>query len=137
MVPENLMQIFNIFFLICLLNYTLWHLLESPHRGRCNGIHHVKIFLSQNTVLNVVYRTTLSVRADRTDKTVKILIRLLLKDQSDQGLHFFWRSLISVFTVCHSICFIYTSNCKENSNCSILRYFQYLFQVFQFLEVST
>ena len=44
-------------------------------------------FLSQNilhNVLNVVYRKTLSIRTDRTDKTVKILIRLLLKDQ---GLH--------------------------------------------------
>ena len=29
----------------------------------------------------------LSIRTDRTDKTVKTLIRLLLDEQSDQGLH--------------------------------------------------
>ena len=50
--------------------------------------NHVKIFLSQNIlhVSNVVYRTTLSIRTDNTDKTMKTLIRLL-KEQSDQGLH--------------------------------------------------
>ena len=77
--------------------------------------NHVKIFLSQNilhNVFNVVYCKTLSVRTDRTDKTV---IRV------------FRSSLIRVFTVCHSICFIYTSYCKENPNCSILGYFQYIF----------
>ena len=50
----------------------------------------VKIFLSQNilhSVLNVVYRNILSIRTDRTDKTMKTLIRLLLEEQSDQGLH--------------------------------------------------
>ena len=47
--------------------------------------NHVKIFLSQNIlhVLNVVYRKTLSVRTERTDKTVKTLIKLLLKEQFD------------------------------------------------------
>ena len=54
--------------------------------------NHVKIFLPQNilhNVLNVVYRTTLSIRAERTDKTVKTLIRLLLEEQSDQGIYCF------------------------------------------------
>ena len=37
--------------------------------------------------LSAVYRKNLSIRTDRTDKTVKTLIRLLLKEQSDQGLH--------------------------------------------------
>ena len=52
--------------------------------------NHVKIFLSQNilhNVLNAVYRTTLSIRTARTDKTVKTQIRLLLEEQSDLGLH--------------------------------------------------
>ena len=47
----------------------------------------VKIFLSQNIMHNfesAVYRTNLSIRTDRTDKSVKTLIRLL--EQSDQGL---------------------------------------------------
>ena len=89
----------------------------------------VKIFLSQNIMYNflsAVYRKNLSIRTDRTDKTLKTMIRLLLEEQSDQ-----------VFTGCHSIGFIYTSYCNENPNCSILGYFQYLFQVFHFLEVST
>ena len=51
----------------------------------------VKIFLSQNilhNVLNAVYRKTLSIMTNRTDKTVKTLIRLfLLKEQTDQGRH--------------------------------------------------
>ena len=92
--------------------------------------NHVKIFLSQNIMHNfksAVYRKNLSIRTDRTDKTVKTLIRLLSVRSS----------LSRVFTVCHSICFVYTSYCNENPNCSILGYFQYLFQVFQFLEVST
>ena len=37
--------------------------------------------------LSVVYRKDLSIKTDRTDKTVKTLIRLLL-EQSDQGLHY-------------------------------------------------
>ena len=43
--------------------------------------NHVKIFLSQNNlhnVSNVVYRKNLSIRTNRSDKTVKTLIRLLL-----------------------------------------------------------
>ena len=87
--------------------------------------NHVKIFLSQNilhNVSNVVYCKNLSIRTNRSDKTVKTLIRLLL---------------IRFFTVSHSICFIYTSYCKENLNYSVLGYFQYLFQLFQFLDVST
>ena len=41
-----------------------------------------------NTIqLTVVYHKTLSIRTDRTDETVKTLIRLLLEEQSDQGLH--------------------------------------------------
>ena len=38
-----------------------------------------------HNVLNVVYRKTLRIRTDRTDKTVKTLIGLLLEEQSDQG----------------------------------------------------
>ena len=52
--------------------------------------NHVKMFLSQDILHNVsneVYFKTLSIRTDRTDKTVKTLIRLLLEEQSDQGLH--------------------------------------------------
>ena len=64
----------------------------------------------------------INIRRNRIDKTVKTLIRLL--------------SLIRVCTVCHTIRFIYTSYCNENRNCSIVGYLQYLFQVFQFLEVS-
>ena len=48
--------------------------------------NHVKIFLSQNilhNVLIVVYRNTLSIKTGRTDKTMKTLIRLLLEEQSD------------------------------------------------------
>ena len=85
--------------------------------------NYVKIFLSQNNlhnVSNVVYCKNLSFRTDRSDKPVRILIRLL-RDCSLRS------SLIRVFTVCHTICFIYTSYCKENRNCSILGYFQYLF----------
>ena len=62
--------------------------------------NHVKIFLSQNIlqdILNVVYPTTLSIRTDRTDKQ--------WRHWSDCSLR---SSLIRVFTVCHSICFIYT-----------------------------
>ena len=47
-------------------------------------------YFSQNilhNVLNAVYRTTLSIRTERTDKTVKTLIRLLLEEQSDQGFY--------------------------------------------------
>ena len=40
-----------------------------------------------HTFLSVVYRKNLSIMADRTDKTVKTLIRLLFEEQSDQGLH--------------------------------------------------
>ena len=49
--------------------------------------NHVKIFLSQNilhNVSNVVYCKNLSIRTNRSDKTVKTLIRLLLEEQSDQ-----------------------------------------------------
>ena len=52
--------------------------------------NHVKIFLSQNILhnsSNVLYCKNLSIRTDRSDKPVKILIRLLLEEQSDQGLH--------------------------------------------------
>ena len=44
-----------------------------------------------------------------TDKTVTTLLRLFLEEQSDQGLH-----CLSFY------CFIYTSYCNENPNCSIL-----------------
>ena len=37
---------------------------------------------------NVVYCNNLSIRTNRSDKTVKTLIRLLLEEQSDQGLLF-------------------------------------------------
>ena len=54
--------------------------------------NHVKIFLSQDIMQNfksVVYRKNLSIGTDRTDKTVKTLIRLPFEEQeqSDQGLH--------------------------------------------------
>ena len=52
--------------------------------------NHVKIFLSQNILhnsSNVLYCENLSIRTDRSDKPVKTLIRLLLEEQSDQGLH--------------------------------------------------
>ena len=50
--------------------------------------NHVKIFLSKNILyLAVAYHKTLSIRTDRTDKAEKTLIRLLLEEQSDQGLH--------------------------------------------------
>ena len=52
--------------------------------------NHVKIFFSENIMHNfqsAEYRKNLSIRTDRTDKTVKTLIRLLLVEQSDQGLH--------------------------------------------------
>ena len=54
--------------------------------------NHVKIFLCQNilhNVSNVVYCKNLSIRTNRSDKTVKALIRLLLEEQSDQDLHCF------------------------------------------------
>ena len=54
--------------------------------------NHVKIFLSQNNlhnVSNVVYRKNLSIRTNRSDKTVRTLIRLLLEEQSGQVLHCF------------------------------------------------
>ena len=41
-----------------------------------------------HNVLNVVYHATLSIRTTNTDKTVKTLIRLLLEEQSDQGLYY-------------------------------------------------
>ena len=52
--------------------------------------NHVKIFLSQyirQNFLRAVYHKNLCIRTDRTDKTVKTLIRLLLEEQSDQGIH--------------------------------------------------
>ena len=54
------------------------------------SINHVKIVLSQNIMhnfLSVVDRKNLSIRTDRTDEIVKTLIRLLLEEQSEQGLH--------------------------------------------------
>ena len=54
------------------------------------------------------YRITLSNRTDRTDKQ--------WTPWSDCSLRL--SSLIRVFTICHSICFIYTLYCKENPNCS-------------------
>ena len=52
--------------------------------------NNVKIFLSRNIMHNfkVFYtRINLSIRTDRTDKIIKILIRLLPDEQSDQDLH--------------------------------------------------
>ena len=89
--------------------------------------NHVKIFLSQNilqNILNVVYRTTLSIRTERTDKQ--------WRHWSDCSLR---SSLIRVFTVCHLSASFTQWYCKKNPNCSVLGYFQYFFQVFQFLEV--
>ena len=90
--------------------------------------NHVKIFLSQNIlqdILNVVYRTTLSIRTERTDKH--------WRHWSDCSL---WSSLTRVFTVCHSICFIYTTILQGKPKLFSLRIFSILFQVFKFLEVS-
>ena len=47
-------------------------------------------------------------------------------------------SLIGVFTVCHSICFIYTSYCNKKPKCSIFRIFSILISGVPILrEVST
>ena len=75
---------------------------------------------------SVVYRKNLSIRTDRSDKPVKTLIRLLLEEQSDQGLHRLSFFLLHLHIILH-----------RKPNCSILGYFQYLFKVFQFFEVST
>ena len=56
----------------------------------CLYFFNLQILLFQNilhNVSNAVYHKTLSIRTDRTDITVKTLIRLLLEEQSDQGLH--------------------------------------------------
>ena len=45
----------------------------------------------------------LSFRTDRSGLTVQTQIRLLLEEQSDQGLHSLRSSLIKVCTVCHSV----------------------------------
>ena len=64
--------------------------------------NHVKIFLSQNilhNVSNVVYCKNLSIRTNRSDKTVKTLIRLLLEEQSDQVLHCLSFFLLHLHTI--------------------------------------
>ena len=53
--------------------------------------------ISENTVMFLSFQT------DRSWQTVQTQIRLL-EEQSDQGLH----SLIRVYTVCHSICIVWT-----------------------------
>ena len=45
---------------------------------------------------------TLSFWTDMSGQTVQTQIRLLLKEQSDQGLH------DQVYTVCHSVCIVWT-----------------------------
>ena len=77
--------------------------------------------------LKVVYRKTLSIRtADRTDKTVKTLIRLLHEKQSDQGLH------------CLSFCLLHLHIILQGKpKLFNFRMYQYLFQVFPFSEAST
>ena len=84
--------------------------------------NHVKIFLSQNilqNILNVVYRTTLSIRT----------AGLTNSEDTDQTAP--WGAVWS-----GSLLFVILSAwftqwyCKENPNCSVLGYFQYLFQVF-------
>ena len=60
--------------------------------------NHVKIFLSQNilhNVSNVVDCKNLSIRTNRSDKTVKTLIRL----QSDQVLHCFSFYLLHIHII--------------------------------------
>ena len=66
--------------------------------------NHVKIFLSQDilhNVSNVVYCKNLSIRTNRSDKTVKTLIRLLLEEQSDQDLHCFSFYLLHLHIILH------------------------------------
>ena len=81
--------------------------------------NHVKIFLSQNilqNILNVVYRPTLSIRTERTDKQ--------WRHWSDCSLR---SSLIRVFTVCHSICFICTMILQGKPKLFSFRIFSILF----------
>ena len=94
--------------------------------------NNVKIFLSQNIMHNsysVVYHKNtikiLSVRTDRTDKTAKMLIRLLLEEQCDQDLHCLSFYLLHLHIIL-----------QRKPKLLNFGYFQYLFQVFQFLEVS-
>ena len=49
--------------------------------------------------LSVLCRKNLSIGTDRTDKTVKTLIRLLLEEQSDQGLHCLSFYLLHLYTI--------------------------------------
>ena len=53
-------------------------------------MHNFKVFC---TVKN------LSIRTDRTDKTAKNLIRLLLEEQSDRGLHCLSFCLLNLYTI--------------------------------------
>ena len=53
-------------------------------------MHNFKVFC---TVKN------LSIRTDRTDKTAKSLIRLLLEEQSDRGLHCLSFYLLNLYTI--------------------------------------
>ena len=89
--------------------------------------NHVKIFLSGyfHNVSNIVYRTTLRIRTERADKTVKTLIRLLLEEQSDQGLYYLSFYLLHLHMIL-----------QGNLNLLNFRIFSILIQVFQFLEVS-
>ena len=66
--------------------------------------NHVQIFLSPNIMHNfqsVVYRKNLSIRTGRTDKKVKTLIRLLLEEQSDHGLHCLSFYLLHLYIILH------------------------------------
>ena len=81
--------------------------------------NHVKIFLSQNilqNILNVVYRTSLRFIAERTNKQ--------WRHWSDCSLR---SSLIRVFTVCHSICLIYTMTLQGKPKLFSFRIFSILF----------
>ena len=65
----------------------------------------------QLTTIKVSYIVTciyyLMIQTDRPGQTVQTQIRLLLEEQSDQGLHC-RNSLIWVCTVCHSVCIVWT-----------------------------
>ena len=67
----------------------------------------------------------ISIRRNRSDKTVEMQIRLLLEEQSDQDLH------------CSSF-YLLLSNIilQRKSKLFNFMFFKYLFQVFQFLQVS-
>ena len=85
----------------------------------------MSIYFSEylQNVEDVVYYKNLSIRRHQTDKTVKTQYRLLLGEQSDQGLHYLSFSQFLLLIILQRK--------------SKLFDFQYLFLVFQFLQVFT